>query len=115
MTLQKVPASSGMAGMAGMQQGSQGMPMQDAMARHRMLMTAQLGKDDPAALLSIRDKLNLTEEQVTKLGALSHETGQKAQALLTDEQRKTLAAIPDEPKSMVAMCNQMMSMVGGSQ
>jgi hypothetical protein len=113
MTLQKVSAPSGMMGMGSMQQGAHQMPMQDMMARHQMLMTAQLGKDDPAAMLSIRDRLKLTDGQVTKLESLAHETGQKAQALLTDEQREALATVPDEPKSMMAMCNQMMSMMSG--
>ncbi len=115
MTLQKASDSSGMMGMMPMHegQGGQQMPMQDMMARHQMLMMTQISKDDPAALLSIRGKLKLTDEQASKLEALAHETGQKAQALLTDEQRKTLATVPDEPKSMMAMCRAMMPMAGG--
>ncbi len=83
------------------------------MARHQMLMMTRIAKDDPAALLSIREKLKLTDEQVSKLEALAHETVQKAQALLTDEQRKTLATVPDEPKSTMDMCMEMMSMADG--
>ncbi len=108
MKLQKTAASSGMMDMGWK------MPMQDMMARHQMLMMTQIGKDDPAALLSIRAKLNLTDEQVSKLEALARETAQKAQALLTDEQRNTLAAVPDEPKCTMDMCNQMTSMAKGS-
>jgi hypothetical protein len=115
MTLQKVSDSSGVMDMMPMHegQGGQQMPMQDMMARHLMLMMTQVSKTDPAALLSIRDKLKLTDEQVGKLESLARETGQKAQALLSDDQRKTLSTIPDEPTSMMAMCSQMMSMVGG--
>lgn len=113
MTLKKMSATSGTMGMMGMQEGQGSPQMEGMMARHQMLMQAQLSKSDPAALLSIRDKLKLTDEQVSKLESLARETGQKAGTLLTDEQRKTLAAIPEEPKSVMAMCSQMMTMMGG--
>jgi hypothetical protein len=113
MTLKKMSAAAGMASMMGMQQGQGGPQMEGMMARHQMLMQAELSKNDPAALLSVKDKLKLTDEQVGKLESLARETGQKAEALLTDEQRKTLSAIPDEPKSAMAMCRQMMTMMSG--
>ena len=80
MTLKKMSAATGMTGMMGMQPGQSGPQMEATMARHQMLMQAQLSKNDPAALLSVKDKLKLTDEQVSKLESLARETGQKAEA-----------------------------------
>jgi len=109
MTLQETSGRQGMMGMHGAKGAEQ---MQGMMARCRMLMQARIGKTTPAALLSIREKLNLTDQQVSKLESIAQESRQKAEATLTDEQRKTLATIPGEPQSMMAMCAGMMSMTG---
>jgi len=98
MTLQKVLDPSRMIGPQ-KGQSSRQTPKQDNTAGRQKLTETSVGNDGPAALLSIRDRLKLTDEQVTNLESLASETGQKAQAFLTDEQRKTLAAIAEEPQS----------------
>ena len=113
MTLQKMPGMKGMTDMqhAGSPEQTQ---MQRMMARcRRMQMQARTGKNTPAALLSIREKLNLTDQQVGKLESIVQESRRKAEATLTVEQRKALAAIPEEPQSTMGMCARAMSTMGG--
>ncbi len=81
-------------------------------ARMQLLMGAAVFVDSPAALRVQKDKLQLSPEQVDKLGAIETEARQKSLALLTPEQRAQLGDIPDEPLVMMEMCQEMMAKMG---
>ena len=81
----------------------------EMMARMQLLMRIPVFVDSPAALQVQRDKLQLSEEQASKLSEIDKEARQKALALLTPEQRTALGDIPDKPLVMMEMCQQMMA------
>lgn len=61
----------------------------------------KLHADSPAVLLAQADKLHLTDQQKQKLDSLAATTRKQAAAVLTDDQRKTLADAPEGPLSMM--------------
>lgn len=85
-----------------------GMPMMEMMARCRMTMRAELSPRDPAVLLGMREKLDLTDQQVDQLQTLAQETRRTAAGLLTDAQRQQVEQLPQQPQSMMRMHQQMM-------
>jgi hypothetical protein len=85
----------------------------EMMDRMQLLMRVGVFVDSPAALQVQKDKLQLSEEQVSKLREIEKEARQKALALLTPQQRTALGDIPDKPLVMVEMCQPMMAMCAG--
>lgn len=85
--------------------------------RCQMIMNTAVTPNDPAAILALKDQLKLTEAQTTQLEAINKEARDKAAAVLTAEQTKTLAAMPQKPQTMKDMHEQMMGhmqkMMGG--
>lgn len=85
--------------------------------RCQMVMNTAVTPSDPAAILALKDQLKLTEAQATQLDAINKEARDKAAAVLTVEQTKTLAAMPQTPQTMKDMHEQMMGhmqkMMGG--
>jgi hypothetical protein len=74
-----------------------------------MLMNAQLSKDDPAAVLAMRDTLKLTPEQTQQLQQLQTENRQKVESILNADQKTNLAKLPAEATSMKTMHQEMMA------
>ena len=73
----------------------------------KMRMGATVSKDDPGAILALKSDLGLTEDQVKKLEELQKKTQDKAAKILTDEQKKKLAQVPNM-SAMMEMCQKMM-------
>lgn len=80
-----------------------------------MMMTATIDKDDPGAILGLREELGLTDDQVALLVTLQTSTQTQAKGILTDAQRQKLDAIPSHPESMAAMFSRMQSHMQGSE
>ena len=84
-------------------------------ARCGMMMRARLSPMDPAAVLALKDKLKLTDEQVGKLEQLIRSTRRAVEGLLTEEQRQKASELPETPRTMMEMHQHMMrKMSGGS-
>jgi hypothetical protein len=88
-----------------------GMDMPPAMKqRCQMMINAEMSKDDAACLLASTQELKLTPEQVQKLDQIVKQSRQEAAAILTPEQKKTLAEVPEKPASMCEMHTKMHEM-----
>ncbi len=85
--------------------------MHGMMMRCQMMMGAQIQKTDPVGLLALKEELELSEDQVGKLRQIAQTARQEAEAVLTDEQKEELEAIPDEPHSMMRMHRHMQQMM----
>jgi len=89
------------------------MGMSDAMAmRHKMLTSSAIASDDPVAVLAVKDDLKLTDEQITKIAAISLKARQDVKAALTDDQKKTLETLAGTPATMKDMCKGMCAKMG---
>jgi len=88
------------------------MGMSDAMMqRCQMMMKARVEPTDPAALLALKDELELSEQQVKKLERIAEKARDRAKALLTEAQQKKLEELPDKPDCCEDMQCKMMDMV----
>ena len=83
------------------------------MARMQLLMRTPVFVDSPAALQVQGDRLQLSEEQASKLREIEREARQKALAVLMPEQRTKLGDIPDKPVVMMETCQEMITMCAG--
>lgn len=72
--------------------------------RCQMMMNAEMSKEDPACLLAFTQELELTSEQVQKLGQIVKQSRQDASAMLTPVQHQILAEVAGQSTSMTAMC-----------
>jgi hypothetical protein len=107
----------GMMGSGGMMDGNGHMQQMmqmwgmtpEMMQRGHMMTHAALTRDDPSAILGLKEQLGLTDDQVAKLEALQKKTNEDARATLTDEQRAQLENLPAGPGSMAQMYGQMMA------
>ncbi len=107
------PASQSMHGMMhgdmqGMMDKAHASLSEDAKLRVKMLMNVEVSRNDPNAMLALKDTLKLTDDQVKQLDGILAEARQKAQAVLTDEQKKIIQPLGDEPVSMMKTHQQMM-------
>jgi YHS domain-containing protein len=83
--------------------------MSDAMMmRCGMMMRANISKNGPAGILALKEKLNLTEEQVNTLETIAETSRKQAEIVLTKEQKEKLATIAEIPDSMMEMYQWMM-------
>lgn len=71
--------------------------------RCQMMMNAEMSKDDAVCLLACTSELSFTPDQVQKLEEIVKRSRQEAVAILTPEQKKTLAEIPEKPASVCEM------------
>ncbi|MBI5091856.1 MAG: hypothetical protein HZB26_05350 [Candidatus Hydrogenedentes bacterium] len=82
--------------------------MPPAMKQHcDMMIKAELSKDDASCLLALKQELKLTPEQVQQLDQILKESREKAAALLTPEQQKSLVECTGQPMSMKTMHSRM--------
>jgi len=85
--------------------------------RCQMLMNTTVIPRDAAAMLALQGQLKLTDAQAARLQAINKEAQDQAVAVLTDDQKKTLDALPQTPQTMMDMHEQMMgqmqAMMGG--
>jgi hypothetical protein len=94
--------------MAGEEKGTEKMDMPPALSqRYRMMMNAEMGKDDAACLLALKQELTLTPEQIQKLEQILKISRQAAAVVLTPEQRKILTEVSAQAASMNAIHAQM--------
>ncbi len=106
---EQIPACSMSAMMAGGEKGMGGgmdMPL-PVKRRCQMMMNAEMSKEDPACVLAFTQELELTPEQVQKLGQIVTQGRQEATAMLTPVQQKTLAEVAGQSTSMTAMHTKM--------
>ena len=83
-----------------------GMP-QGMILRCRVLCAAEVSSNDPAAILTLKDDLGLTEDQARKLRVVSDRARADSVALLTADQRAKLQVMAGTPSTMMEMCAQM--------
>ena len=80
----------------------------DMKMRCQMLMNTAVIPNDGAAMLALKVQLKLTDAQIGSLTAINKEAQDKAVAVLTADQKKTLDALPKTPQTMMDMHEQMM-------
>ena len=85
------------------------------MMRCRMMMTAQMQPTDPAALLAIKDELQLSDEQTAKLVTIVEKARKEAQAVLIESQQQKVQALGDTPRTMMQMCRKMRGAMRGQK
>jgi hypothetical protein len=76
--------------------------------RHRMMMNERLSAKDPSCIVALREELKLTEEQLKKLEEIVAKARAEAEQVLTEEQRKALAEVPEHGAWMRQMRERMM-------
>lgn len=76
--------------------------------RYKMMMDAKTGVTAPYGLIAIKDELDLTEDQVSKLQAIADKAESDARAVLTGEQQQKVDELKDTPASTMGMCKHMM-------
>lgn len=85
------------------------MGMSEAMMdKCKMMMHTRIEADSPEALLAIRGRLSLTEEQVGKLKDAAEKSGKDAEMLLTTEQKDILKKLAGTPDTMMKIHHEMM-------
>lgn len=118
LTVQNLPAqqSNGDHAAHHPQQGEQAergmmktMKMSPGMKLHcRMMMSMEVKPTDPAALLALKDKLELTDEQIGRLEKIREQAREQTDGLLTAEQKKQLEPLKKMPGTCMAMHQEMM-------
>jgi YHS domain-containing protein len=78
------------------------------MERCRMMMHTRIEVDSPEALLAIKDRLALTEEQVAKIKTIAEKGRKDSDALLTAQQKEVLQKMAGTPDTMMKMHHEMM-------
>jgi hypothetical protein len=76
--------------------------------RCQMMMNMRVRPNDPAAVLALRDQLDLTDQQVIQLHQLIAQAREKTEGLLTAEQKKKLEPLADLPETGREMHERMM-------
>ena len=79
---------------------------------HKMMYSEEVAKDDPSALLALKDDLKLTADQVTKLKAIAAKARQDSDAVLTADQKKKLEEVPSSPNTVMGLHDEMRSKMG---
>lgn len=90
--------------------GGKMMQMMDQPMRLRMqaMMNRSLAPNDPATLLALKDRLQLTDEQIQNLESIAEDARQEAEQVLTDQQKEQLAPLGQGPTTMRGMHQHMM-------
>jgi len=78
--------------------------------RNRQIQTAKFSIDEPIGLLALKDKLNLTPEQVKKIEGIAETARKDAKAALTKEQAAMLDQMKDTPDSAMGVSAQFRGM-----
>ena len=116
------PMGGGMKGMMDTKMSPEMKTMMEKMSpemkmRCQMLMNTAVIPSDAAAMLALKVQLKLTDAQAARLETINKEAQDKAVAVLTGDQKKTLDALPKTPQTMMDMHEQMMgqmqTMMGG--
>jgi hypothetical protein len=88
------------------------MGMSDAMMKRcHIMVKARVESADPAAILALKNELELSEQQVKKLEKIAEKARDRAKALLTETQQKKLEELPDKPDCSEDMQCKMVDMV----
>jgi len=81
------------------------------MERCRMMMHARIETDSPEALLAMKTRLTLTDEQVGKLNAIAEKSRKDSEILLMPQQKELLQKMAGTPDTMMKMHHEMMPMM----
>ena len=76
------------------------------MMRSSMMGVLEVDPYDPAAVLAMKNQLNLTADQQEKLAAIQKDAREKTRALLTEAQQNELKPLFDTPNTMPGMWRQ---------
>ena len=97
----------------GQQQADEGqMPMsQPMMMRGRMMMRMQMHRQNPQAILALKEELKLSDEQAQQLQSIAAEAREKTQQVLNDEQKQSLEKLKDTPNTPMQMHQHMQQMM----
>lgn len=83
-----------------------GMP-DNMITRCRMFGQVRVEVYDPASVLTMKDELQLSAEQVTKLNDLISKSREEAKAVLTEDQKVKLQPLSSTPSTMQEMWEKM--------
>jgi len=81
------------------------------MERCRMMMHARIDADCPQALLAMKTRLALTDEQVSQLRTIAEKSRTDSNSILTAGQRDILRKLAGTPNTMMKMHHEMMPMM----
>jgi YHS domain-containing protein len=84
---------------------------EEMMERCRMMMHARIDADCPQALLAMKTRLALTDEQVSQLRAIAEKSRTDSNSILTAGQRDILRKLAGTPDTMMKMHHEMMPMM----
>jgi len=88
------------------------MGVSDAMMdKCKMMMHARVETDSPEALLAMKSRLALTEEQVGKLKEIAGKSQKDSEMLLTEAQKDMLKKMAGTPDTMMKMHHELMPMM----
>jgi len=81
----------------------------DMIMRCRALMNTPVSRNDPAALQAMKDHFRATAAQRAQLDAISSKKRNKALAVLSNDQKRTLDTMSRLPQTMKAMYEDLMA------
>lgn len=85
------------------------MEMSPGMKMHcRMMMNMEVKPTDAAALLALKDQLELTDEQIDRLEKIREQAREQTEGLLTTEQKNRIQPLQKMPGTCMAMHQEMM-------
>lgn len=76
--------------------------------RCRVMMQMRIRPNDPAAVLALKEQLDLSDGQVKKLETIMDQARDKTESILTSEQQKKLEPLAGMPETSMEMHRQMM-------
>lgn len=93
-----------MQGKCGMMSSSQCATAAQTCSPGKGMMGSAIANDDPAALLNLKDQLNLTADQQSRLQAIAQKAQTDARSVLTPDQLARLKEMPATCGAMAAAC-----------
>ncbi len=84
---------------------------EEMMDRCRMMMHTRMDVNCPEALLAVKSRLALTDEQVSKLNTIAQKSRMESEAVLTAGQKEILKKMTAAPDTMMKMHHEMMPMM----
>ncbi len=85
---------------------------EDTIHQWQVIANTPVQMDDPAAILGQADALGLSKEQRQKLSDSLKESREKANSILTEDQKKKMGKISSKPMTMMEMWQSMCGKMG---
>jgi hypothetical protein len=76
-----------------------------------MMVTSKIDPLDPEAVLSIKDKLGLSQQQIAKLEDIAYKSRQQSKSVLNAQQAQTIDELQSQPKTLMKMQENLMNTV----